>query len=103
MFKEHFGPENCLINLSPALTSNLICLMLSYQKCPIQQLRYRDIPRYLRICDLCNLDEDGIYYVLLCDHLLLTVSWKVYFVVYFVHHQNSISSADEDLFNKYDF
>ncbi|XP_025099686.1 uncharacterized protein LOC112567141 isoform X3 [Pomacea canaliculata] len=88
MFKEYFIFENYLIDLPPALRSNLIKFRLSCHKLPIQQLRYSGIPRYLRTCPLCNLDEvgDEFHYLFVCTHHFLVASRRTLLPVCFVYH-----------------
>ena len=85
MFKTDFKLEDYLCKLSDGLRRNMTRFRLSSHKLPIQQLRYIDVPRQNRLCNLCNNGEvgDEFHYLFSCPHgeisLLRTISIRKYF------------------------
>ena len=90
LFKSNFCFENYLIKLSPKLRRNFLKFRLSSHKLPIQQLRYADVTREQRLCNLCPMQEigDEFHYLFNCSCPLLKDERKRCLSGYFNHHPN---------------
>ena len=99
IFKTSFNLEQYLITLPKSARTNLLKFRLCSHKLPIQQLRYRNIPRHERICTFCNKLEigDEYHYLFVCDNQIISNErQRLLSRYYFIRHN---TFKFEQLFN----
>jgi hypothetical protein len=90
LFKESLCFENYLLKLSPVLANSMVKFRCSNHRLPVQQLRYSNVPREDRVCNLCSMNEigDEMHYVLICPHPDLLNARRMLLPKFYLQHPN---------------